>query len=127
MTARTLRRTFGGLLVSGAENLEGLPPGGVVVMMNHPSWWDPLVGLQLTRLMDDRVHSSAMDAEALERYPIFKHLGFLPVARGDLRSGMQLLRQAKELVASGGVFWLTAQGHFADPRQRPLELAPGVS
>ena len=117
MTRQTLRRTFGTLLVSGQENLEQLPPGGVLVVMNHPSWWDPLVGLQLTQLMDGRDHYSAMDADALERYPIFKRLGFLPVSQGDLRASRQLLRQAKRLISQGGAFWLTAQGHFSDPRQ----------
>ena len=31
-----------------------MPDGPLIVVLNHPSWWDPLVGLVLAELIPDR-------------------------------------------------------------------------
>ena len=62
---------------SGFQGLAGrlrCPDGPLIVVLNHPSWWDPLVGLVLTELFPDRAHYFPMDAHALQRYRIFQRL-----------------------------------------------------
>ncbi len=54
---------------SGFQGLAGrlrCPDGPLIVVLNHPSWWDPLVGFVLTELFPDRAHYFPMDAHALE-------------------------------------------------------------
>src|SRR5690348_11841343 len=58
---------------SQPQNLQGWP---VIVCLNHPSWWDPLVAMTLARAtFAGRGHYAPMDAAALEKYPIFKRIG----------------------------------------------------
>ncbi len=98
----------------------------VLVVLNHPSWWDPLMGIVLSRLFDGYKHYVPIDARALKRYALFEPLGFYgvePSAEGAvafLRTTSAILSQA------GNAVWLTAQGKFSDPRERPVELRPGV-
>ena len=46
-----------------------------IVVLNHPSWWDPLVALVLTELFPDHAHHAPMDADALGHDRIFERLG----------------------------------------------------
>ncbi len=50
---RYLRHHFHAVRVSQAGPLPGLLAGPLVVVANHPSWWDPLVGLVFTELMHE--------------------------------------------------------------------------
>jgi 1-acyl-sn-glycerol-3-phosphate acyltransferase len=109
---------------------EGLPldTGNrpVLVVLNHPSWWDPLMGFVLSRLLPGYKHYAPMEAKALRQYPIFEPLGVYgvePTAEGAiafLKTTSAILSQPMHAV------WLTAQGRFSDPRERPVELRPGV-
>lgn len=102
-----------------------LPEGPVVVVMNHPSWWDPLVAGELSDLLPGRVVVAPMDAHALKGYGFFAWLGVFGLERG--RAGWRrLLAVADEVGArSDGVLWITPQGRFADVRE-PVELKPGI-
>ncbi len=103
--------------------------GPLVVYLNHPGWWDPLVCLILARhFFADRQHYAPMDAPQLERYRIFQKLGFFPVEKNTRRGAVQFLRGAEAALAQPRpVLWVTAQGRFADVRERPLGLEPGVA
>lgn len=106
------------------------PPGGpLVVAANHPSWWDPMIATLIAdRWFADREHISAIDANMLERYSILKNLGFLPVNQNSISSIRTFLQQAKtRLLENNAVLWITPQGHFADPRQRPVTFAQGIT
>lgn len=98
----------------------------VLVVMNHPSWWDPLFGLVLSHALAGYECYAPMEAKALKQYPIFEPLGIYGVeqtpqgAIAFLRTSAAILGGPKRSV------WLTAQGRFADPRERPIELRPGV-
>src|SRR4051812_39691239 len=41
------------------------PAGPVLVVMNHPSWWDPMFGVVLSDLFPDRIHAAPIDSAAL--------------------------------------------------------------
>lgn len=111
-------------------SVRSLPTGQpVVVCMNHPSWWDPLIGLTLaTSCFPGRRHYAAMDTEALQGYKFFERLGFFGVERGSGRGAIQFLRLGERLLAEpDSVLWITPHGRYADARERPPRLLRGLS
>jgi 1-acyl-sn-glycerol-3-phosphate acyltransferase len=100
----------------------------LVVFLNHASWWDPLVGLEVARrFFPGRTHYAAIDAEELDRYRFFRKLGFFGVERGTARGARSFLRTSEAVLAvRGSLLWITPEGRFADPRERPLRLRPGI-
>ena len=106
-----------------------MPANGepILVVLNHPSWWDPLSGIVLSNVCADRDHFAAIDAVAMNRYAFFKRLGFVGVDQRSLRGAVEFLRIGQTILSeTGRVFWVTAQGRFTDVRERPLNLRSGV-
>lgn len=106
------------------EALRGKP---LVVYLNHPSWWDPMTCMLLAvRIFPERRHYVPIEGAALEKYRFFSKLGFFGVdgtvggTRRFLETGGRILEQPDAML------WITAQGRFTDPRQRPVELRPGL-
>jgi 1-acyl-sn-glycerol-3-phosphate acyltransferase len=105
------------------------PPAAepVLVVLNHPAWWDPLVGVVLSDAVADRDQFAAIDAGALLRYRIFGRLGFVGVDPTSFRGAAEFLRVGQLILSEPNrVLWVTAQGRFADVRERPLALRSGV-
>jgi 1-acyl-sn-glycerol-3-phosphate acyltransferase len=100
----------------------------LVVVLNHPSWWDPMVCIVLSREFGPaREHYPAIDSEALAKYAFFRRLGFFGVDTHSVRGAAEFLRTATALLAKPNrTVWVTAQGQFADVRTRPLGLRSGV-
>ena len=124
---RYVRKHFHAVRLSRTSH--NLPTGDepVLVVLNHPSWWDPLVGIILSEQLRDRDHFAAIDAVAVERYAFFKRLGFVGVDTKSLRGPVEFLRIGETILSeSNRVFWVTAQGRFTDVRERPLNLRSGV-
>ncbi|MGI4977168.1 MAG: lysophospholipid acyltransferase family protein [Janthinobacterium lividum] len=112
---------------------EGWPvlPAGrpVVVFTNHPSWWDPAMFVLLhCTLMRGRRGHGPMEAAALARYGVLRRMGLFGI-EADSRAGAQTFLRlgARVLGDPSGVLWVTAQGRFADARQRPVVLRPGLA
>ena len=107
--------------------LPDLGDGPVLLVLNHPSWWDPLIATVLSGCWPERTHFAPMDAAALERYGIFRRLGMYGVAAGTLRGAATFLHVGNAILARpDALLWVTAQGRFADVRERPAGLLPGV-
>jgi 1-acyl-sn-glycerol-3-phosphate acyltransferase len=106
------------------------PPSGspVIVCMNHPSWWDPLIALTLGyRMMPARTHYGPIEAAALARYRFFERLGFFGIKPDSACGAARFLRIGESILQdSSSALWITAQGTFADTRQRPTELRKGI-
>jgi 1-acyl-sn-glycerol-3-phosphate acyltransferase len=102
--------------------------GPIVVVMNHPSWWDPLMGMVLSGLWPDRArHFAPIEADYLAKYPFFERLGFFGIDSTSLGGARSFLRRGEAALADpDGVLWVTSQGRFADARERPVGLAGGV-
>jgi len=83
--------------------------------------------LLAANLMPKRRHYAPMDAAALERYGILKRIGIFPVELKTARGAVQFLRTGEAILKGGGVLWVTPQGRFCDPRERPLEFKPGMA
>ena len=78
-----LRRNFHGLHLLRLTNLEQLESLPLLVCLNHPSWWDPLVGLHLSqRFFPLRHHVAPIAAAGLAKYKFFERLGFFWHQRG---------------------------------------------
>jgi 1-acyl-sn-glycerol-3-phosphate acyltransferase len=101
----------------------------LIVCINHPSWWDPLTILMLSRfLAPDRFAHAPMEAEALEHYGFFRRIGAFPVDNRSNRAAAQFLRQAQSLLRDPkSILWMTPEGHFTDARKRPIEWKPGTA
>jgi 1-acyl-sn-glycerol-3-phosphate acyltransferase len=124
-----LRKHFNSVRVLGGAEPEGIEAGPLLVFMNHPSWWDPMIGLFLAEhYFPDRDHFGPIDKKALERYGVLKKMGFFGIETDRPRGAKQFLIQTQfifERVTSA--VWVTPQGEFTDPRQRPVVFKPGIA
>ncbi|MGC8638951.1 MAG: lysophospholipid acyltransferase family protein [Isosphaeraceae bacterium] len=125
---RYVRGHFHALRLANPNPLLELPPGPLIVVMNHPAWWDPLIGLILTELLPaSRIHFAPIDEYGLAQYRFLRRLGFFGVEVGTTRGSLAFLRESLAILAQpGAVLWITAQGEFVDPRDRPIRLKEGV-
>lgn len=124
---RYFHRQFHGVRLGGGHHLDSLS-GPLIIYANHSSWWDPMIAYLLaSALLPQRAHYAPMDAAALVRYGILRRIGVFPVEMGTRRGAAQFLRTGQAVLRSGAVLWVTPQGQFADPRQRPLVFKPGIA
>ncbi|WP_207901359.1 lysophospholipid acyltransferase family protein [Acidipila rosea] len=121
-------RHFHGLRLAHGERFRQSGSGPLIVCVNHPSWWDPLTCLLLSRaLLPDAEHYAPMDAGMLAQYSFFSKLGLFPVEQGTARGAAQFLRSAQQVLAlPKAALWITPQGAFTDVRVRPVALKGGV-
>lgn len=106
-----------------------LPVGDapIIIVLNHPAWWDPMICTVLSPRLEPREQYAAIDAVAVEKYGFFRWLGFFGVDTTSLRGAASFLRTATALMSQPNrVLWVTAQGRFCDVRTRPLDLRAGV-
>ncbi|MDZ4797208.1 MAG: lysophospholipid acyltransferase family protein [Bryobacteraceae bacterium] len=123
-----LRRNFHCVRVAASSYTQVAADRPLVVCLNHPSWWDPLVALELAMAyFPTWDHYAPIDAAALRQYRFFRKLGFFGVEPGTASGASTFLRIGEAALARPSTaLWVTAQGHFADPRVRPTELRPGT-
>ena len=128
-SAGYLRRNIHAVRISRTGPAPQLGDRPAVIYLNHPSWWDPLVGLYLaTRFWPKRAHYAAIDAAALGRYRFFERIGFFGIEPGTLGGARRFLSiGAGVLARSNTNLWVTAQGQFTDCRARPVELRRGLA
>lgn len=126
---RFLRKNFHRVRLLGTPPEAPADGAPLVVFMNHPSWWDPMVGLFLAETyFPERDHYAPIDRAALERYGVLKKMGFFGIEAGRPRGAKQFLDGAAEILGqSETALWLTPQGQFVDPRQRPIAFKPGLA
>ena len=122
-----VRRHFHAVRVAGAEQWRRAPRP-LVVCLNHPSWWDPLTSILLSRFVEKTAdHYAPMDEIAFARYGILRRLGLFPVEQGTPRGGAQFLRAASHILHdANAVLWVTPQGGFTDVRMRPVVFRAGL-
>ncbi len=126
---RYLRRHFHSVRVCAGAPAPLVPAEqSIVFYVHHASWWDPLIGFFLRdQLFASRRLYAPIDAEALERYRMFRRLGFFGVRRGTAQGAREFLRTGvRVLQERGAVLAMTPQGRFADVRERPVRFAGGL-
>jgi 1-acyl-sn-glycerol-3-phosphate acyltransferase len=126
-TRRYLRRHFNAVRLLGAPALP--PDRPAVIYLNHAAWWDPLVCLFLIeQLFPARPAFAPIEAKQLDRYGVFRRLGFFGIEPGTARGAIRFLRTAENILSDPAhMLWLTPQGCFADPRERPVRLQDGLA
>lgn len=119
-----LRLAHAARFLDGAESRSP-----VIVALNHPSWWDPLTCILISRyLLPHHDHYAPMDAAQVERYRILAHMGLFPIDKNSPRGAAQFLRAGQEILSRPqSLLWITPQGDFTDARQRPVVFRPGLS
>ncbi len=122
-----VRRHFHALRLAGAHHWPSATRP-LIVCLNHPSWWDPLTSILLSRYLQRPAdHYAPMDALAFSRYGVMRKLGLFPVEQGTARGAVQFLRAAAHLFADpNAVLWITPQGGFTDVRTRPVVFRAGL-
>ncbi len=128
--ARFFRKHMRALRVQRSAPLPALPEGvPLVIFANHPGWWDGVLFMLLARrLFPARPGFVPMDAQALARYPFMRRLGVFGIEQQSARGAVAFLRDAKAVLGlPGHVLWLNAPGRFADVRERPVPIAPGLA
>ncbi len=124
---RYVRRHFHAVRLSNSGASFPASDEPILVVLNHPSWWDPMIGIVLSGQMPGRDHFAAIDAVAVEKYRFFKKLGFVGVDTKSLRGAAQFLHDGVAILSQPQrAFWVTAQGRFTDVRERPLKLQAGT-
>ncbi len=107
-----------------------IPPADkpTVIYLNHPSWWDPLLGAVVAcRFYPRHRHYSPIDAESLRQYPIMRKLGFFPIHKQSARGAAEFLQASRAVLReNNSILWVTPQGNFVDSAIRPVALKPGI-
>jgi 1-acyl-sn-glycerol-3-phosphate acyltransferase len=124
---RFLRKNFHAVrLALGARPVDP-GDGPLVVVLNHPSWWDPMISLLLATLLPERACYAPMDAAGLASYRLLESLGCFGIEPGTRQGALKFLRTGLAVCSHPRTaLWITAQGQFTDPRERPVRLRPGV-
>lgn len=114
-------------------SLEGYSPdtrleGPVIVVLNHPSWWDPLIGLVLAGAWPEATrHFAPIDSAGLAKYPSLERLGFFGIESNSAQGASTFLRRSLAILDDPrNVLWVTPQGRFVDPRERPTRFKAGI-
>jgi 1-acyl-sn-glycerol-3-phosphate acyltransferase len=111
----------------------GLPqvPHGApaVIFANHPSWWDGVAFMLLyRRLLKHRPLFTPMAEWALDKYAFMRRLGVFGIETGTPRGTVAFLKTARHVLQDPShILWINAPGRFADPRERPVPIAPGMT
>ena len=126
---RYFARSFDAIRVSGEDVLSEIDSGPLVIYSNHPSWWDPILFMLLSQdFIPGRKAYGPMDSKALEKYRFLARLGVFGVEQGTRAGAVQFLNTGEAILRRpDAVLWITAEGIFTDPRQRPVRLRPGLS
>jgi 1-acyl-sn-glycerol-3-phosphate acyltransferase len=100
----------------------------LVLYSNHASWWDALVCLVVKQqCFPNHAAFAPIDAAMLNRYKMFRKLGFFGVEQGSRRGAMHFLRTAEAILKSPqALLAVTPQSRFADVRERPARFGAGL-
>lgn len=127
---RYLRKHFHAVAVNQQQfQLAEIEPNdSLVVYANHSSWWDPLVAMYCAKqLFNEFSFYAPIDAAALEKYKIFRKLGFFPVEQHTLQGAKHFLDVSLRLLEQpGNSVWVTPEGRFVDARDA-AKFMPGIS
>lgn len=124
---RYLAKNFHSVRLSRTGPAPQIENGPLIVVLNHPSWWDPLMGMLLTLQWPTRRHFVPIEDKALQKYRFFERLGFFGINPDTLSGARDFLRTSLEILdEEETALWITAQGKFTDVRQRPPQLQRGV-
>ena len=123
-----LKRNFHNLQVLQLADLRTLDEWPLLVCMNHPSWWDPLLALYVSgHFFPNRLHYGPIEKGGVSKYKFFERLGFFPIDKQSRAGAVRFLEVGQAVLSSPQyALWVNPQGYFTDVRQRPVVFEPGV-
>jgi 1-acyl-sn-glycerol-3-phosphate acyltransferase len=126
---RILKRNFHALRILRAGSPPQVATTRIVVYANHPSWWDGVLYVVLARRLFAKFKAFApIDAEMLEQYAVLARLGAFGVAQNSSQGAAVFIETSRNVLRNpGSMMFVAAQGRFADVRERPLRLSPGLA
>lgn len=102
--------------------------GPLIIAMNHPSWWDPIIGVAIRHTyFPDRHALSPIEMAMFERFRFMRKLGMFgidPEHANALTEMVGYVRAECDKQPRTAVF-ITPQGTFADVRE-PIVVRPGI-
>lgn len=122
-------RNFHAVRISG-PGLPRVPADRpLIIYANHPSWWDPALFMLLANtILRDRICFGPMEAEALGRYNLFRKFGVYGIDTATQQGAARFMASSLRILSRPGTaLWITSEGHFTDPRVRPVRLRPGLA
>lgn len=124
-----LRRHFHTVRLAWPTRPGVVPEGPLIIYLNHPAWWDPLISFVLAYgLFPEREHYAPIEGKALARYRFLARLGFFGIATDTRQGAVTFLRAGEAILRRPrAVLWITPSGAFTDPRTRPVALRPGLA
>ncbi|MFL6450678.1 MAG: lysophospholipid acyltransferase family protein [Bryobacteraceae bacterium] len=125
---RYLSRHFHRLYLLEQSPLSELGDRPILICLNHPSWWDPILAVFLSqRLFATRRHYGPIAAAGMSKYKFFEKLGFFAIDTQRREGAFRFLQIGRSVLTTpNGTLWVTAQGQFEDARVRPTTFQPGV-
>lgn len=126
---RAIRKDFHALRVSRAGPMPAADTPHLVIYANHPSWWDgALYNALQAKLFEGRAGFAPIDAAMLDKYRFMRRIGAIGVEQGSRAGAAAYLAACSHVLEDPErILWIAAQGHFADARERPVPLAPGLA
>ena len=85
-----LKKHFHAVRLARGSRPNVSPDLPMIVVLNHPAWWDPLIGVIIAGLFPERAHYAPMDAKALARYSLFEKARLLRRRPGHAGRGNRL-------------------------------------
>jgi 1-acyl-sn-glycerol-3-phosphate acyltransferase len=122
-------RNFHAVRMAGGDFASVPADRPLIIYSNHPSWWDPALFMLLANtILADRISFGPMEAEALQRYKLFRRFGVYGIDTATRQGAARFMAVTSRIVSQPGTaVWVTCEGHFTDPRVRPLRLRPGLA
>ena len=126
---RSLKSDFHAVRLSSAAPPPAADTPYLVIYCNHPSWWDAVVCVFIAHTLFPKRHFRApIDAAMLQRYGFMAKIGLFGVEKHSRKGAADFLATCSEIIHDErNVLMITAQGRFADCRERPLALEGGVA
>src|SRR5262249_31178500 len=101
--------------------------GPAIMVLNHASWWDPIIAFILSARWPDRLDFAPIEAAALKQYRFLEKIGMFGIDTATLSGARKFLSASRAILNhDGATLWITAQGEFTDVRKRPVTLRSGV-
>ncbi|MFO0757131.1 MAG: lysophospholipid acyltransferase family protein [Byssovorax sp.] len=124
---RRIEGQFGAVRVRGLDRVRALArERPVLLISNHPSWWDPLVVLHVSHHLLGTDGHALMDARNLRRLPFFSLVGAFGVDLDRPADGAAAIRFAAKLLdRPGRLVWVFPQGRERPVTARPLGFRGG--
>jgi 1-acyl-sn-glycerol-3-phosphate acyltransferase len=126
---QAFKRDFHAMRVSRSGPAPDPATPRLVLYANHPSWWDAVAFVLLAdTVFAGRPGYVPIDARMLRRYGFMARIGAFGVDLESPTGGAAFLATARKILDKpDGLLLVTAQGRFADVRERPIQLRPGLA